>query len=137
MMKRHIITMVVLALVTWGCAPSTITRQPAKTEIGIPIDITKYDQIIEGKTTEPQVIALFGTPSRTMDKPDGKVLQYVHFETQHSGNLASTAGTTGASSHTMVMFKISKGVVVKKAKMVGSQPIQMKPETVTITPGKK
>jgi hypothetical protein len=136
MMKRHIFIMVMLALVNWGCASSAVSHQPAKTEFGKPIDITKYDQIIEGKTTESKVVALFGDPSRIMERPDGKILQYFHFQTQHSGSFASPTGTQGASSQTMVMFKINNGVVVKKAKMVGSQPMQMKPETIIVTPDK-
>ena len=135
-MKRHIFIMVMLALFNWGCASSTVSHHPAKTEFGNPIDITKYDQIVEGKTTESQVVALLGDPSRIMERPDGKILQYSHFQTQHSGSLASPTGTKGVSSHTMVMFKINNGVVVKKSKMVGSQPMQMKPETIVVTPDK-
>ena len=135
-MKRHVIIAIILALVNWGCAPSTVSYRPAKTEFGKPIDITKYDQVVEGKTTESQVMALFGDPSRIMDRPDGKILQYFHFQTQHSGSFASPSGTKGVSSHTMLMFKINNGVVVKKARMVGSQPMEIKPETVVITPGK-
>ncbi|MHB8067174.1 MAG: hypothetical protein ACYDIC_04635 [Desulfobaccales bacterium] len=135
-MKRHIIIMIMLASVNWGCAPSTVSYQPAKTEFGRPIDITKYDQVIEGKTSESQVIAMFGDPSRIMDRPDGRILQYFHFQTQHSGNFSSPSGTQGVSSHTMLMFKINNGMVVKKARMIGSQPMQMKPETAVINPGK-
>jgi outer membrane protein assembly factor BamE (lipoprotein component of BamABCDE complex) len=135
-MKRHIFIMIMLALINWGCASSTVSYQPAKTEFGKPIDIVKYDQIVEGKTTESQIIALLGDPSRIMDRPDGKIYQYIHFQTQHSGSFASPSGTKGLSSHTMLMFKIKNGVVVKKARMVGSQPIEIKPETVVITPGK-
>lgn len=135
-MKRHIIIMLMLAFVNLGCASSTISHHPAKTEFGSPIDITKYDQIVEGKTTESQIVALLGDPSRIMERPDAKILQYSHFQTQHSGSLANHTGTKGVSSHIMVMFKINNGVVVKKFKMVGSQPMQMKPEIINITPDK-
>jgi hypothetical protein len=136
MMERYIFIMVMLASVNLGCASSIVSHHPAKTEFGKPIDITQYDQIVEGKTTESQVVALLGDPSRIMERPDGKILQYSHFLTQHSGSLASPTGTKGISSHTMVMFKINNGVVVKKSKMVGSQPMQMKPETIVVTPDK-
>ena len=71
-----------------------------------------------------------------MERPDGKILQYSHFQTQQSGSFASPNGTKGVSSHTMVMFKINNSLVVKKFKMVGSQPMQMKPETIVGTPDK-
>jgi hypothetical protein len=136
MMKRHIFIMVMLALVNWGCASSTVSHHPAKTEFGQPIDITKYDQIVEGKTTESQVVALLGDPSRIMERPDSKILQYSYFQTQYSGSFATPTGTKGVSSHAMVMFKINNGIVVKKFKMVGSQPMQIKPETIVVTPDK-
>lgn len=135
-MKRYIIILILLALFNYGCASSTVSNYPAKTEIGKPIDITNYDQIVEGKTTESQVVALFGDPSRIMERPDAKILQYFHFQTQYSGSFTSHTGIKGALSHTMVMFKINNGVVVKKAKMVDSQPMQMKPETIVVTPDK-
>lgn len=134
-MKIRIIIMIVTGLLNWGCASHSISHHPATTELGRPIDFTKYDQVIEGKTRESQVVALFGDPSRVIEKRDGKILQYSHFLTQSSGNLASPGGTMGTSSHSMLMFKINNGIVIKKAKMVASQPMAIKPETVTITPG--
>ena len=92
-MNRHIIFMIMLFLINWGCASSQVSYQPVKTEYGKKIDIAKYDKIVEGKTTESQVIAFLGEPSRIMEKSDGKILQYMHFQTQYSGSLASSSGT--------------------------------------------
>jgi hypothetical protein len=136
LMKKHIFIMIMLAFVNWGCASYTVSHHPAKTEFGKPIDITKYDQIFEGKTTESEIICLFGDPSRIMERTDGKILIYSHFQTHHYGSLASAAGAKGVTSSSMVMFKINNGVVVKKSKMVGSQPMEIKPQTIMITPGK-
>lgn len=138
-MHRHrIIAVVVILCAVFGCVSHTVTHYPAKTEFGRPIDIAKYDQVVEGKTTESGLIALFGEPQKVIERSGGKkVLQYYHYQTQMYGSMASPAGTTGTSSHSMLMFGIANGVVVKKAKMVGGQPVGIQPETTVIAPSKE
>jgi hypothetical protein len=136
-MRKYVAIFSILIMwITIGCITHTVTTQPAKSEFGTPIDISKYDQVIEGKSTESNLIALFGQPTNVTERSGIKVYQYYHHQTQTYGSIASPSGSTGSFSQTMVMFKIINGVVVKKAKMVGSQPIDMKPQTVTTTPSK-
>ncbi len=136
-MRRYVAIFIISTLlVTIGCITHTVTTQPSKTEFGTPIDISKYDQVIEGKTTESNLIALFGQPTNITERSGVKIYQYFHHQTQTYGSLASPSGSTGSYSQTMVMFKIINGIVVKKAKMVGTHPIDMKPQTITTTPNK-
>jgi hypothetical protein len=137
-MKKQI-TFIIMVMLTaiWGCVSYTATHYPAKTEFGKPIDIAKYEQVVEGKTTESDVIELLGEPTRVMERSGSKVLQYSHFQTQTYGSIGSPAGLTGASSHSMLMFNVINGVVIKKAKIAGSQPVEMKPGTTLITPSKE
>jgi hypothetical protein len=137
MTKQIIFIIIAMSVAIWGCVSYTATQYPAKTEFGKPIDIATYDQVVEGKTTESDLITLLGEPTRVMERTGSKVLQYFHFQTQTYGSMVSPAGMTGASSHSMLMFKIINGVVVKKAKIAGSQPVEMNPGTTLITPNKE
>jgi hypothetical protein len=135
-MSMALIILVSVCLIA-GCIPSTVSTYPAKTEVGRPIDVGKYNQVIEGKTTEADLLSFMGEPSSIIERGNAKVMQYTHMITQTTGSVASSTGVTGFSDFTMMMFKIQYGVVVKKARMVRRQPIGIQPETTVITPKKQ
>jgi type IV pilus biogenesis protein CpaD/CtpE len=130
MMKRHVLLMLVMVVANWGCAPQTpsnlTANLPAKVEFGKPIDMAKYDQVIEKKTTEAETIALLGTPDRVMEMPDGiKALMYSDIKMQLDANPLTASSVRGVSSDTIVMFIVKGGKVVKKTKSVGSHPVSI------------
>jgi len=65
---------------------STTPSAVHKFEMGQPIDFTKVNQIIEGRTTEHEAIALLGTPQTIQERPDGSmILVFSHYQTRVAG----------------------------------------------------
>ena len=95
-------------------------------EMGRPLGLGQVDQIVEGKTTEAEAVALLGQPQRVMERPDGsKIIVYSHHLTQIYGQpgLSNTKG--GVSSETL-MLGIRNGIVMKKWQSSTNLPTTMR-----------
>ena len=95
------------ALLMAGCATY-------KHEMGQKIDPLKVDQVIEGKTTEAEAVALLGAPQMVKERPDGsKILIYMHHQTAIYGRPYMTDAKGGTSSNHLYLG-IRGGIVRKK-----------------------
>lgn len=113
----------VALLAAQGCASPAVKPPVAvhQFEMGQPLDPSKVDQIIEGKTTEREAISLLGSPQTIQERPDGaRILIYHHYQTQMSG--PGFASTQGSISNEMLILGIRNGVVKKKFKSSSTQP---------------
>jgi hypothetical protein len=85
-----------------------------KHEMGQKIDQLKVDQVIEGKTTEAEAVALLGAPQMVKERPDGsKILAYMHHQTAIYGRPSMTDAKGGTSSNHLYLG-IRGGIVRKK-----------------------
>jgi hypothetical protein len=85
-----------------------------KHEMGQKIDPIKADQIVAGKTTEAEAVALLGAPQMVQERPDGsKILVYMHSQTELYGRPYLTDAKGGTSSEKLFLG-IRNGVVRKK-----------------------
>jgi hypothetical protein len=112
---------------------------PTYKEIGAPLDLGKYNRVIEGQTTEKEILTQFGDPSETMEIPDGKILIYSHMKVKFDKeNQFAASGivfdvdpftlapSTGVASGSAMMFRIRKGIVVfKKTTTGGPRPVEI------------
>jgi hypothetical protein len=113
-MFHKFIWLLILSLLC-GCATY-------KHEMGKPIDQGKANQIIEGKTTETEVISLLGEPQNTIIRPDGsKVIGYSYnkFEMYGSPGFARSKGGMSGES---LMLLIKNGLVAKKMESSRNMP---------------
>ena len=85
-----------------------------KHEMGQKIDPLKVDQVIEGKTTEAEAVALLGAPQMVKERPDGsKILIYMHHQTAIYGR-PDMSNTKGGTSSNHLYLGIRGGIVRKK-----------------------
>ncbi|MDP2044959.1 MAG: hypothetical protein Q8L00_01980 [Deltaproteobacteria bacterium] len=113
----------VVLLAAQGCVSPAVKSPTAvhQFEMGQPLDPSKVNQIIEGKTTEREAIFLLGTPQTIQDRPDGaRILIYHHYQTQMSG--PGFANIQGSISNEMLVLGIRNGVVKKKLTRSSTQP---------------
>ena len=98
-----------------------------QTEMGRPLDPAQVAQIIEGKTTEAEAVALLGPPQQTMERSDGsKILMYSHSLTQFYGNpITGLANTKGGISSETIFLGIRDGLVKKKWGSSSNTPLSM------------
>jgi hypothetical protein len=114
-MKTRFLVLLIIPLII-GC----IAHQ---TEMGRRIDPGQVGQIVEGKTTEGEVVALLGPPEQVMDLSDGKkILMYSHHLTQLYGR-PGLARTKGGVSHEMLMIGLRDGIVKKKWQSASNTPM--------------
>ena len=109
----------ILICMCWICL-SCMTVQH---ESGARIDVNKLDQIIDGKTTEQEVLALLGEPQNVTITPyGGKIYMYRYIRTAIYGRpyLSDSRGKTETQ---MVMIRVNKdGTVTKQLQSLGSSP---------------
>jgi hypothetical protein len=129
MMNRIALLMFISLLL----CPSCIHHQ---TEMGKKIDQSKVDQIVEGKTTESEVIALLGEPQRATEAPNGiKILGYQYYQSQmYSGFIPGQ--TKGDITSQMLMLWLKNGVVVRKSGSISNMPIGSKTGKTLVVPDK-
>jgi hypothetical protein len=93
-----------------------------KHEMGQKIDPIKAEQIVEGKTTEAEAVALLGVPQMVQERPDGsKVLVYMHTQTEVYGRPYMTDAKGGTASNHLYLG-IRNGVVRKKWQSITNLP---------------
>ena len=110
-------------LIACASPPMATPSAVHQVEMGHHIDPAKVNQIIEGKTTQQEAIALLGPPRTIQDRPDGsKILIFSHYQTQMSG--PSFSDTQGAISHDMLFLGIRNGLVMKKWQRTSQQPMK-------------
>jgi hypothetical protein len=113
--RQWVIVIVPVLFFIHGCA----TYQH---ETGTKIDSDKVGQVIEGKTTEAEAVALLGTPQMVQERPDGsKVLVYMHYQTKIFGR-PSISDTKGSTSSSTLFLGIRDGVVKKKWQQASNIP---------------
>jgi hypothetical protein len=105
-------------------------------EIGKEIDLTKAEQIVEGKTTELEAVALLGEPQRVTEAGHGiKILGYNYYKTQmYSGFIPGQ--TKGDISSQMLMLWVKNGVVVRKSGSISNTPTGSQTEKTLVVPDK-
>ncbi|MCX5890887.1 MAG: hypothetical protein NTY36_15790 [Deltaproteobacteria bacterium] len=128
-MKKIIWLMVTSLLLLQAC----IHHQ---TEIGKKIDSAKIDQIIDGKTTESEAVALLGEPQRVTEAPNGiKVIGYQYYQSQmYSGFIPGQ--TKGDITSQMLMLWVKNGVVVKKSGSTANMPTGSQTGKTLVVPDK-
>ena len=115
----------VVLLAAQGCVSPAVKSPTAvhQFEMGQPLDLSKVNQIIEGKTTEREAISLFGTPQTIQDRPDGaRILIYHHYQNQTQMSGPGFANTQGSISNEMLVLGIRNGIVKKKLNSSSTQP---------------
>jgi hypothetical protein len=104
---RIALVFMLAALLMAGCATY-------KHEMGQKIEPLKVDQVIEGKTTEAEAVALLGAPQMVKERPDGsKILIYMHHQTEIYGR-PYMRNTKGGTSSNHLYLGIRGGIVRKK-----------------------
>jgi hypothetical protein len=110
-------------LIACASTPRSTPSAIHQFEMGQPIDSTKVNQIIEGRTTEHEAIALLGTPQTIQERPDGsKILVFSHYQTRMAG--PSFSSTQGAVSNEMLFLGIRNGLVMQKWQRASQQPMK-------------
>jgi hypothetical protein len=118
----------VVLLTALGCAAH-------QTEMGKRLDPGQVGQIIEGKTTETEAIALLGPPQHVTERPDGaKILMYSHYLTQFSRHPVLPASKGGISSETLFLG-VRNGLVMKKWQSSSNTPLTSS-NSLTLSPPK-
>jgi hypothetical protein len=123
----------IIAVVTLLAALLMVGCATYKHEMGQKIDPLKVDQVIEGKTTEPEAVALLGAPQMVQERPDGsKILIYMHHQTAIYGRPYMTDAKGGTSSNHLYLG-IRGGIVRKKWQSMTDLPTRsVMGETLTV-----
>jgi hypothetical protein len=129
MMNRIALLMFISLLLCSSC----IHHQ---TEMGKKIDHSKVDQIVEGKTTESEAVALLGEPQRITEAPNGiKILAYQYYRSQmYSGFIPGQ--TKGDITSQMLMLWVKNGVVLKKSGSTSNMPTGSQAGKTLVVPDK-
>jgi amino acid transporter len=127
--------LIIILFFTLSLTSGCIAYQTYQTEMGRPLDPAQVAQIIEGKTTEAEAVALLGPPQQIMERPDGsKTLMYSYSLTQLYG-ITGSVNTVGNISSKILFLNIRDGLVKKKWGSSSNTPLGMTTNQTLVVPG--
>jgi hypothetical protein len=113
-MQSKYMTIIVISLIVCACAGARATQ-----EVGRKFDVDRAPEILVGKTTEAEVVAMLGNPIRVKTLEDGtKKVLYGYAKKQQQAVAASAGVVTGAEAKSgievaKVLISYDKKGVVK------------------------
>jgi len=109
------------ALVSIACATSVMT-------VGRDFDITKVDQIQKGKTTQQEILNMFGVPWSKTTQEDSEIWSYGYTKSvgRATSFIVTTSATAQAYSKNLIVTFDSLGITKSFSHTVSGDTTMMK-----------